>query len=172
MNTNTTDESTSIDTDELQADVHDWLLHYQREDETLGETLDRVFEAFVPHVSRLPDQVDPEQIEREKFVVTRGPDPDGVWGSRVYRDPWSLSSALPDVDETMEDPDDRAVDAEEWIQAAANSLEGTQGHLEDAELSADDAQIEELVSRTHGQIEQLERTLRQLAVVAEVDDGE
>lgn len=80
-----TDGGTVQEDFELPGGVHDTLLGYQRDDESLEETLERVF-ALVPHSKTLRDAgVDPESFDADtRVIVERWPDEDGYVGPRVY----------------------------------------------------------------------------------------
>jgi predicted ester cyclase len=71
---------------ELSGDVHDRLLMYQRGDESLEETLERVFLAFVPLRFQLdPLGIDPSEVGT-KLLVDHAQTKDGHIQKHTYRD--------------------------------------------------------------------------------------
>jgi hypothetical protein len=73
----------------LDGDVYDRLLKYQRDGETLQETLERVFLAFVPLRMELePSRLDPEDVTPEtRMVVEHWPDRDGQIMTHTFDSP-------------------------------------------------------------------------------------
>lgn len=89
-------ETPAESTVQLSGDVHDLLLSYQREDEDLGETLDRVMQ-LVPHPVRLPDRVDPGEVENERLVIERQYDEDRYLDTFVYESGFELHKQCEDA---------------------------------------------------------------------------
>lgn len=106
-----TDGGTVQDDFDLPAGVHDTLLGYQRDDERLEETLERVF-ALVPHSKTLRDAgVDPEAFDQEtRVIVERWPDEDGYVGPWVYP---SKTAFLKAHGATVEPPETGSEDVED-----------------------------------------------------------
>jgi hypothetical protein len=73
---------------ELSGDVHDRLLTYQRDDERLEETLERVFLTFVPLGFQLdPAGIEPTEIDPEtKLLVEHAKDVDGYIQTHTFED--------------------------------------------------------------------------------------
>lgn len=69
------------------------------------------------------------------------------------------------VEERLADPT-----AAEQIRAAADSLDDARTDLRYGDLDIDGAEIEEIVLRIDGQLSELEDTLRQVAILAEVNE--
>lgn len=71
---------------ELTGDVHDLLLNYQRDDETLQDTLERVVPAVLPHPVDVRDAgIDPKTLDDEtRFVLERWPDGGGYVDTWLY----------------------------------------------------------------------------------------
>ncbi|WP_337653234.1 hypothetical protein [Halomontanus rarus] len=77
----------TTETVELSGDAHDRLLSYQREDETIEETLHRVVPALVPHsVNFDREGIDPSAVDTDtSFIHERWPDEDGFVDTRLYK---------------------------------------------------------------------------------------
>jgi hypothetical protein len=73
---------------ELSGDVHDRLLTYQRQDESLEETLERVFLTFVPLRFQLePFGIEPSEVDTDtKLLVDHAQTEDGHIQKHTYRD--------------------------------------------------------------------------------------
>lgn len=73
---------------ELSGEVHDTLLTYNRDDETFAETLDRIFEALVPHAVEFERNANIDRGDLDgdsRFVLERWPDVDNYVTSYVYQ---------------------------------------------------------------------------------------
>jgi hypothetical protein len=74
-------------TEQLPDEVFDRLLSYQRDDETVEETLERVFTVLVPHATRLDRQanVAGENLDTDtRLIHQRWPDEDNYVDSYLY----------------------------------------------------------------------------------------
>jgi hypothetical protein len=81
-------ESASNDrTVELEGNVYERLVAYNAADETLEDTLDRLFRVFVPHETHLRDiHPSPETVDG-RVIVENWPDEDGVDQTHVFDSP-------------------------------------------------------------------------------------
>lgn len=85
-----TDEAGGDRAVELPDLVYERVLGYQADDETVEETLARLFDVFVPHETYLQDTVrDPETVDGHIFVGN-WPDADGCAVTGVYDRPSSV----------------------------------------------------------------------------------
>jgi len=89
--------SDAVQPDQLPGEVHDLLLSYQQEDETIAETLERVFVGLVPHANSMPESVDRgADFGEEELVIVhnRTVGGDGYVGQFVYDDVGTLYSSM------------------------------------------------------------------------------
>lgn len=92
-----TDDTEAV---ELSGDVHDTLLSYQREDESLAKTLDRVFAALVPHAVEFERNANIDRGDLDgdsRFVLERWPDVDNYVTSYAYRNKTAYLRAHSDM---------------------------------------------------------------------------
>jgi len=84
-----------------------------------------------------------------------------------------LNVPAPDPDLPEQVRDDLAdPQASSKIRAAADMLDEVRADLNYGDLDIDDAEIEAVVARIDGQIGELQRTLREVSVLAELHEGD
>lgn len=96
-------EADEVLRDQLPAEVHDRAILYQQDGETLSETLDRLFEAFVPHVNDVPDSLLPN-VENHALAVGRMKNEDGLMTKRVYTHEYDLAKKYAEMGVFDESP--------------------------------------------------------------------
>jgi len=100
------EQSDELELEDLPADVHDTLLHYKSDDETVAEALNRVVAGIVPHASTMPDHVDPEgDLSDQEFVIVHGRTIDDYVEEIVYDNAADFVSTLNAVPENPEEID-------------------------------------------------------------------